>query len=124
MIEIAKMIRREDCAKQLSALMSKMKFDWLTKDTELRSHKVLIEFLEKEVLYQIYESDCPIDESIKERIRHFHDRLKQVKTPEEVIDEFWNAIKIKGEVYDEVKEHNLIAFEDVCAKFAAFCYAE
>ena len=42
-----------------------------------------------------------------------------------IVDYYWNAIKSKTEIYDEIKRHEGIqSFEDVVEPFTEFCYGE
>jgi len=118
-------LRRTDVENQISTHLAKMEYDWIwmVKKPELRSHTDLIEWLDKKVMKRVIARNSPICEKIKTRVeRSRKELIDNAKTPEYVIDYFWNAIKQKSEVGSEIKRNNYDSFEDVCADFADYCY--
>lgn len=132
MIESAEMLKRyvnaadsyPDIVNQLQALRSKMEFDWITKNVKLRPHYELIKYLDENVMNRVCKPSSPVDAKIRNRVLNSQKKLHSKKTSEEVIDFFWDAIKVKTEVYDEIKKHDLPTFEDICAEFAKFALQE
>ncbi|MCL2072274.1 MAG: Swt1 family HEPN domain-containing protein [Oscillospiraceae bacterium] len=124
MIETAKTMDYPYIESQLSALKSKMEYDWISNNLELRPIEELKTFLYVNVISQTEESDV-LEITIKNRIlRSWAELVENAVTPDDIIDYFWNAIKEKTEVYFELKKHNLMTFEDIRAEFAVMCLQE
>jgi len=108
---------------EISTLLTKMEYDWINKNVELRSHKELIEFLNKEVMDAVCNPNSPVDEKTRNRVIKSRDKLiKEAKTPEYVIDFFWNAVKSKTEIHNNIRKHDMNTFEDICPAFADYCF--
>jgi len=114
-----------DVEYQISTHLAKMEYDWIwiVKKPELRSHTELIDWLDKRVMKKVIAKNSPVCEKIKGRVERSRKKLlEDAKTPEHVVDYFWNAVKEKSEVGNEIKSCGLDSFEDVCAEFADYCY--
>jgi len=121
----ARFLGKTDVENQISTHLAKMEYDWIwmVKKPELRSHTELIEFLDSHVMKKVIARNSPVNNDVKSRVIKSRKKLiDEAKTPEFVIDYFWNAIKQKTEVGTEIKRHGYNAFEDVCAEFARHCY--
>lgn len=117
----AELLNEPKLANELSTLLSKMEHDWLCKDLVFRTHTELIKFLDEKVMIAVCESKI-INNEIKQRVINSRDKLiKKAKTPEYVIDFFYNAIKEKNIIHTELNKNGLNTFESVCAEFAVFC---
>jgi len=118
--------------KRVSILLFKMKCDWIDDDTKLRSHHELLEWISDNVVNKVTSQDSHIDDLMKNRIIKSFDELKKYadavspKTaPRYVIDYYWNAIRNKIDVYEEIsKDKNIPSFEDVVEEFTEFCYGK
>jgi hypothetical protein len=118
-------LRRTDVENHISTHLAKMEYDWIweVKKPELRSHTELIGWLYNRVVKSVIARNSPVCTKIKNRVIKSFDELKdKAKTPEYVVDYFWNAIKQKSEVGHEIRKHGFDAFEDICAEFADYCY--
>jgi len=130
--EFANHLKKDVVAKRISILLFKMKCDWIDDNTDLPSHDELIKWLNKHIIRHVIAKESPIKDDYKKRVQKSFENLKHyVKessehaAPRYVIDYYWNAIRAKTDVYDEIKSHDkkrITTFEDVVEGFTNLCY--
>lgn len=116
--------------KRISILLFKMKSDWIDDNSKLRSHTELLNWISANIIKKVIEPSSPVDENMKTRISKSFEELEKyansVSTETAsryVIDYYWNAIRGKTDVYDEINRHkNPPSFEDEVGNFTEYCY--
>jgi len=125
-------VKNHNIKKQISILLFKMKCDWINDNTKLRSHKELLKWMYEEIIIKVTASDSPVDDTMKQRVKRSFEELEKYAdavSPDTasryVVDYYWNAIRGKTDVYDEINKHGKIkTFEDVVEEFTKYCYKE
>ena len=119
--------------KYLSILFFRMKCDWID-ETKLRPHNELIEWLYKEVVEPAVDDISPVSDEMRNRINgSFNEMIDYANATSErsessasrhVVDFYWNAIKSKSNVHDDMKSYSksIKTFEDVVEHFTKYCY--
>jgi len=131
---VAHHFKEVDIEKSISILLFKMKSDWIgiEEGTELPDHDKLLEWLYENVVQQVVDDESPVKSDTKDRVNRSFNNLidfANVASPKTasryVVDYYWNAIKAKTDIYDEIKKHKDIpTFEDVVEKFTEYCYGK
>ena len=130
--DIADYLDKPDVEKRISILLFKMKCDWIDDSTELPSHTELLDWLYNNVVGYVLAPNSPVNEDVKARVEISFDNIKKFaeasldrSASRYVIDYYWNAIRGKTDVYDEINKHGKIkTFEDVVEEFTKYCYKE
>jgi len=133
--EIAKFLEEYDTETKISILLFKMKCDWIDDDTQLPSHKKLIDWIENNIIKRVIALDSPVDDEIKRRVEKSFDNLKKYVAEASdstasryVIDYYWNAIRGKTDVYKKIEKHTntsqITTFENSVKKFTDICYGK
>jgi hypothetical protein len=129
--DFADYLNKPDVAKRISILLFKMKCDWIDKNTKLPPYRQLIEWLEKRVVNHVIAIDSTVEKAYRERIEKSWNNLKKYadESSEDtasryVIDYYWNAIRSKTDIYEEITntQKGIPTFEDVVEKFTDECY--
>jgi len=118
--------------KKISILLFKMKCDWINDDTRLRSHKELLKWISDNVVIKVTASDSPVEDFMKARIiksfeelEKYVDKVSPKTASRYVVDYYWNAIRGKTDVYDEIDKHNNVpTFESKVEEFTNYCYKD
>ena len=129
----AEYFNKSDIAEDISILLFKMRCDWIgiNDDVNLPAYNKLLDWLYENVVEKVIDDTSPVSGEVKDRVNSsFNNLVEFVSGPSKsnsksmyIIDFYWNAIKAKTDVYNEIRKHvGIPSFESVVEEFTEFCY--